>query len=310
MLLVLGALGLWALEPEKGFLDWLWWSIVTMTTVGYGDITPGSWSGKMIGVVLMFFGIGILSMLTATIASFFVERKLLRERGMGTSDLENHIVICHFNHRAREILLELRADDRTAGAPIALIEDLEHKPVEDDDLHFLRGKVDEEALLRAGVDRARTVIILGDDRLEPSARDAHTVLATLTVESLNPAAYTIVELVDEANAAHCRRAKADEIIVGHQLSSRMIASAAVGHGLSKVVTEIVSQRYGNDLKQLDVPEGLAGRSFFDVLCELKKTNKGILVAVKRDDEVLTNPDADLEIGENDQLIAIVARAAA
>jgi voltage-gated potassium channel len=50
----------------------IWWAVVTVTTVGYGDLYPRSVSGRLIGMLVMFVGIGFLSVLTATVASFFV----------------------------------------------------------------------------------------------------------------------------------------------------------------------------------------------------------------------------------------------
>lgn len=310
ILSLLSAVGVYLIEPRTegmGFIDWLWWAVVTITTVGYGDITPGTLGGRLIGIVLMFFGIGILSMLTATIASVFVERNLRREHGMGAMKLRDHIVLCHWNSRAQEILRELRSDNRTAEMPIALVAELPTKPVDDDDLHFFGGSVNEDNLRRAGVEQAATVVILGDDRLEEATRDAQTVLATLAVESLNPDAYTIVDLVYEENVHHCERANADEVIIGQQLSSRLLATSAVDHGLSKVVSELLSQRYGQDLERVALPERLAGGSFFDALVELKQTNRMLAVAVQRGEEVITNPATDFELAAADHLIAIVDR---
>ena len=54
---------------------------MTITTVGYGDITPSTIGGRIIGVVVMVFGIGLLGMFTATIASIFVETKLKEGKG-------------------------------------------------------------------------------------------------------------------------------------------------------------------------------------------------------------------------------------
>ena len=59
----------------QSFGDALWWSIVTCTTVGYGDISPSTVSGRIIAVVLMVFGIGLLGMLTGTITTYFTVQK-------------------------------------------------------------------------------------------------------------------------------------------------------------------------------------------------------------------------------------------
>ncbi len=303
-LTALSAVALWRLEPDTPLRDWVWWSVVTVTTVGYGDIAPSSTWGRLIGVVLMFFGIGVLSLFTATIAGYFVELKLKRERGMEAMHLQDHIILIEWNQRAEAIHRELRSDARSAEAPIVLLAEIDAKPVDDDLLHFIHGEVTEENLARANVETARTVIILGDDRLEPGARDAKVVLSTLAVETLNPATHTVVELVKEENARHCRRAKADEIIVGNRFSSRLIASAAVDHGISKVMSELLSSTYGNDLRRVPVPGALAGRSFLEVFTEMKRSNSCIVLAVQRDLEVTTNPAMDRVVEPADHLIVI------
>ena len=73
-LIVGGAIGLAYFEHDRSIPDALWWATVTLTTVGFGDIFPTSLGGRAIGVVLMFFGIGVLGMFTATIAGVFVEK--------------------------------------------------------------------------------------------------------------------------------------------------------------------------------------------------------------------------------------------
>lgn len=301
---LLSAIALAVLEPHLQFTDWLWWSIVTLTTVGYGDITPSTMGGRIIGIVLMFLGIGVLSTFTATIASLFVERKLKRERGMGTYKLTDHIILCEWNRRAREILRELRSDPRTANKAIVLLADIETKPVDDENLFFIRGEVSEERLEQACLPTADTVIILGDDRLEGNARDAKAVLSTLAVEDINPAAYTIVELLRQENVRHCQRAHADEIIVGDEFSSRLIASAAVDHGISKVLSELLSATYGSELRRVPVPTELAGQTFFQALQEMKRDRQCIVLAIQRGQEVLTNPAMEEVVAVEDRLIVI------
>jgi voltage-gated potassium channel len=77
-IIFLGALGVFAIEGETNkavstFGDALWWSVVTATTVGYGDISPQTTEGRLIAVVLMLTGISVIGVFTATIANFFFE---------------------------------------------------------------------------------------------------------------------------------------------------------------------------------------------------------------------------------------------
>ena len=308
VLILGGAAGL-AFFEGRSLPDALWWSVVTLTTVGFGDISPVSLGGRLIGVVLMFFGIGVLGMFTATIAGVFVEQRMRKDRGMESCDLEGHIILCGWNGRMKEILADLRADARSAGADIVLVADIDAKPVADDKLHFVRGDVTEENLKRAGIETAKTAVIVGDRSLEYSARDARTVLATLTIESLNPRVYSIVELASEANVRHCEWAGADEIVVGAELCSRVMSTAALDHGISRVLRELLSAQVGQNLVTMAVPPAQAGRSFFEVFSALKRKEDVIAVAIQRDGTgtLVTNPDADAEVAAADRLVVISAR---
>ena len=309
VLIVGGATGLAYFEDDRSFPDALWWATVTLTTVGFGDIFPTSPGGRVIGVVLMFFGIGALGMFTATIAGVFVETRLRKERGMGSYDLEGHIILCEWNDRTREILRDLRADPRSYRSPILLLADTETKPMEDEHLYFVRGEVTEENLARACIGKASTVVIVGDRRLDYTARDAKAVLSILTVETLNPDVYSIVELASEDNIQHCERAHANEIIVGAEFSSRLISSATLDHGITKILSEILSAHYGNDLITVPVPTSLVGYPFLKLFSEMKRDQEMIVLAIQPHggDEVVTNPGSDLLIGADDRLVVISSR---
>jgi voltage-gated potassium channel len=294
------------IEPKITFADSVWWSLVTLTTVGYGDVAPATAAGRLIAVVVMFFGIGLLGMLSASLAALLLGRKMRENKGMIETDAANHIIICEWNHRARAILKELRADAQTAESPVVLVADIEEKPADDPNLIFVRGPADEENLTRANLKQAKTVIILGDDRAEPTARDAKVVLTALTVESMNPAVYTVAELADKANERHCLRANANEIIIGSELSSHLIASAALDHGLSRVVAELLSRRDGHELYSMPVPAELTGRKFLDVLVAMKTARNATVIGVQKGPggSFTANPDADYLVAADDLLLVI------
>ncbi len=294
------------LEPGLSLADSIWWSIVTLTTVGYGDFSPVTVGGRLVAVVIMFFGIGLLGMLSATLASILISKRLRENKGMSSYSFKGHIVICEWNHRARAIIKELRGDSQTKGTPVVLIADIDEKPLADSNLYFIKGCVNEETLEKAGADQAGTVVILGNDHLEETARDAKVVLSTLTVECTCPDVYTVVELVDEKNGRHCQRAQADEIIIGSELSSHLIASAAINHGISHIVSEMLSTQYGNDLYSMPLPTELVGKNFLDVLSRIKKQYGSTVLGVQKGKagKVVSNPPVEYVVDQGDQLIVI------
>ena len=293
-------------EEKLGLFDAFWWSIVTVTTVGYGDISPSTPGGRFVGMALMMLGIGFLGVLTATIASVLIENKLMENRGMKRVRVKGHFVICGWNFRGHDIVAELRADDKTRDVPIVVIAELTEKPLDDSNLNFLRGEIQPKILEMANLKEAQTVILLSDDQLDAHVRDAKTILDTLTIKSLYPEVYVCVELIEPKNVEHCQRAKADEIIVVGELSTNLLVQAALDHGITHMITELVSNRYGNELYKVEMPSSLVGLTFFEVMCKLKK-NHGILclaVENKGTHKLIANPDADYRLSAEDELVVI------
>ncbi len=293
-------------EPDLSFLSAIWWSIVTLTTVGYGDISPVTAGGRAVAVIIMFFGIGLLGMLSASLAALLIRKKMKEDRGMCKTELCKHIILCEWNHRTRSILTELRTDNKTRDSAIVLIADLPEKPVDDPLLYFVQGQADEETLAQANLAQARTIVVLGDDSLEARSRDAKVVLTTLTIESMAGEVYSIVELVDKSNEQHCQRARADEIIIGSELSSHLLAAAALDHGISNIVSELLISHYGNELYTVPVPKNLADKTFLEVMVAMKKHQNATVLGIQKGlgGGIITNPAVGYLVGPNDNLVIV------
>ena len=87
-------------EGENPF----WWAIVTMTTVGYGDFSPETPAGRIFAVLIMFIGISLVSLLTASISSIFVAQKIREGKGLEKLNLTNHLILCGWNPNGERVL--------------------------------------------------------------------------------------------------------------------------------------------------------------------------------------------------------------
>ena len=300
------AVGAYIFEGDMSLSDALWWSLVTVTTVGYGDITPASLGGKVFGGILMVLGIGFIGLFTGTLAATFVEGRSRRDRGLKPVDCEGHICICGWSHKAQEIIEELRADLKTKDKPVVLVANLPESPIKDDNFHFVHGDVTPEVLGKANVKEAQVAIVLGDETIESYSRDAKAILNVLTIKTVNPDLYVCIELADRENYDHCMRARADEIVVSGELSSALLVQGALDHGMTRIISELVSNRYGSELYKLKVPPSIVGMSFVEAMVRLKERHTVTLVAVESVDrtDLKINPPADNRIREGERIVVI------
>ncbi|MGQ4808821.1 hypothetical protein NKDENANG_02210 [Candidatus Entotheonellaceae bacterium PAL068K] len=282
----------------------LWWTLVTITTVGYGDITPVTVGGRVLGVATMLAGIGLLGLLTASIASLMVSIKLEGLRGMRRIRCTDHFVICGWNHNVREILDELRSDHGAEETPVVLIAELDEKPLEASQFFFVRGDVTHSTMEQANMPAARAAIVLGDDRIDAFSRDARSILTTLTIKTAHPRLYTCVELIEANNVTHCRLAQADEIIVSGALTSNLLVRAALDHGVTRVVSELLSTS-GHELYLTPTPRAVVGKTFLEALQQIKRDHDALIVAVQpAGGSVHTNPVNTYQLQADDQLYLI------
>lgn len=306
VIIVSSSLLIYWLEEDISLLDSFWWSLVTLTTVGYGDVIPVTLAGRLLAAVDMLLGVSVLAILTAKIASTLVAQRHREDLGMKDCTCVHHMIICEWNYRTHDILKDLRKNHSTHKLPVVLIADIPHKPVDDDYLYFVRGQVSDETLVQANLKAADTVLILGDDKLEDANRDAKVVLATLTVESINPYVYTIVELVNQAYVPTCRRAKADEIIVGSKISSRLMLTAALTRNTNQVFTDLLFHEHGNQVTTIAASPSEVGQHFVDLLGKIKRDQQSLLIGIQQGQtgEIISNPPADYQIQPEDLLILI------
>lgn len=306
LLVVGGGAALGVFEKNLSFFDALWWSVVTVTTVGYGDISPVTPGGRIVGVLLMLLGIGSIGILTATLAGLFVENRLMENRGMKKMREENHFVICGWNFNGADIVSELRSDRKGRDRPLVVVASLEEKPLDDPNLHFVKGEVNRKYLERANMKAAKVAILLADDHLNAEARDARTILNALTIKNLYPKVYICAELIGSENVDHGRMAGADEIIVSGELSTNLLVRGALDHGITRMITELVSNRYGDELYKIKVPAYLAGSAFLKVMSKLKEEHDALCLGLERgeDGKLIPNPEKDYRVGAADYLVVI------
>ncbi|MDD5712978.1 MAG: ion channel [Smithellaceae bacterium] len=271
----------------SSFWDGVWWAIVTMGTVGYGDKYPVSIGGRVVGLLLIFSGVGLMSLFTATIASMFVEKRIREGKGLDTIKDKDHIVICGWNQHTEEVLQGLTAYGSLEEARVVLINELSVDDIDalrmkyaKYDLRFLRGNyVHEDVLLRANIARARFALIMADISGGQAEEriDERTTLTALAIKSIAPQVKIIAELLDHENKPHLKRANVDEIIIRGEHVGALLASAVNSPGLPRVFSSVLSLGDTSKLRRYEVPKQFVGRNFRELSSYFRERHQAILI---------------------------------
>lgn len=273
----------------EGLGSAVYWAVISMTTTGYGDISPSTSGGRMVAVIVVISGLLLLSLVTATVASVFVEKKIREGKGLEPVKLEDHIVLCGWNGNAEDVIAGLLRSLPEKKIRLVLVNELPEDKMEalkykyrDHGFKFLRGDfAQEEVLERVNITKARSAIILADTSGQHSLEkaDEHTILGTLAVKSLAPEVKTCAELVNPENRQHLKRANVDEIVVRGEHLGNLLAGATVSPGLPRVFSLLLSPEEENKLWKVEIPSTYVGKTAGELAAYFRDNHQALLLAL-------------------------------
>ena len=278
-------------EKETPF----WWAIVTMTTVGYGDFYPATPEGRFFAVIIMFAGISLVSLLTATISSIYVAKRIREDKGLEKVDIRDHIILCGWNKNAESIIDSLRNLTDQKTLELVLINEIHEDIVnhlknkyKDVDLQFVAGDfTSEEILNKASIVNAKTVIIIPNlDDENIGSPDEKTIFATLTIKSLVSSVRVVAYLMQRENLTHIRRANVDEVVLSDDFGAYMLASHVMDPGIPQTTKTLLNASSDARLRRVDIPNQFVGRTFDDLFSYFWSTSAWILIGLFSEEENL------------------------
>ena len=295
--IVIGGITLQWLEPGEISKDDnpYWWAIVTMTTVGYGDFSPTTPAGRFFAVIIMFIGISLVSLLTASISSIFVAQKIREGKGLEQLNLNNHLILCGWNPNGGRILDSIQHLSNGKKKDLVLINEMNEEDVtqlknryQQLNINFVSGDFTQEEILnKANIFEANTVIIIPNTTgSEVATYDEKTIFATLTIKSMDPNIRVVAYLLDRENLTHIKRADADEVVVGDDFSAHILASHVVDPGIPQIANQLIESNSNTRFKRTDIPADFVGKSYGDLFDHFKKLNGSLLIGIFSEDENL------------------------
>ena len=273
-----------------------WWAIVTMTTVGYGDFSPETPEGRMFAVFIMFAGITLVSLLTASISSIFVAQKIREGKGLEKLNLSDHFILCGWNSNANKIINSIQLlNHNQRKIDLVLINDLSEEEITQlktrfskIKIHFVSGDfTQEETLHRASIATSDTVIIIPNNlNNDQNSHDEKTIFATLTIKSIDASIRVVAYLLDRENLTHIKRAEADEVVVSDDLSLNILASHVIDPGVPQLSNQLINTSSDSRFIRKLIPQNFVGKKYGELFNHYRDKNGALLVGLYYEDENL------------------------
>lgn len=261
--------------------DFLYWLIVTASTVGYGDLSPETALGKtLVAFYIIPFGLGIFALTVGKFAAFTAFQWRKGVMGLKELNLEDHIVVVGWNEQRTLPLLKLlkteAQQNRNREICLCVAEEMDN-PMPGS-IEFVRALSlnDTEGLNRADICDASTIII-------DCNQDDQTLAAALNIFNLNSSAHIIAYFRDESLSSllkqHC-----PTIECTPSVSTEMMVKSAMDPGSSILHHELLNASTGMTQFSITMPDGLPEICVRDLYIPLKEHYSATLIAVDLDSD--------------------------
>ncbi len=301
VVLAVGTIG-YVLIAGGSVIDALYMTVISITTVGYREQFPLTPTGKVFTILLIIAGLGLVFYFLETIVEDTMEgriRKIFGRRKMekNMSKMKNHIVIAGFGRMAEVVCRELSQ----AHHDFIIIENSPQRfaIAEERNYNVLNANAaEEEVLMAAGIEKARVFITL-------LSEDADNIFTILSAREINPHLVIITRATDMANEKKLYKAGATRVVSPYELSSYRIVRMVQKPNVVDFFDILLSpEKYTLSIEERTVGENsdLNGKVIREA--GLRERFNAIVVAVRREGEMLFNPSPELGIRAGDILIVL------
>jgi voltage-gated potassium channel len=301
-LVVVGTVGFHFIEGVPLF-ESLYWTVVTLATVGYGDVVPKTWAGKLFTMVLLLSGVFTIfyaaTALIRAIVSGEVQAILGRQRmERNLAEMKNHLIVCGYGRMGRLVCKEFSAREM----PFVVIErqaDLIENFSVTHGIALHGDATADEVLKHAGVERARALVTV-----LPS--DADNLFITMSARLLNNKLFIVARAEGEGNEQKLARAGANRVVSPYAIGGSRVAQAVLRPAVVDFI-ELATRTEHLELQleetQLSPRSRLVGRTLND--SRLGQDLGLIVVAIKKSaDKMVYRPRAETLLEVGDTLIVL------
>ena len=302
LLITLGTTGYMLIEGWR-FLDSLYMTVITLGTVGFKEVHELSDAGKLFTMTLIVVGVSVLGYIVGSLAQIMFEGQFQRIIGRKKVEkkimsLQDHYIICGYGRMGSLICREL------ASKPLPFLVIEKNAEVHDrlhaeGYLHMRGDATEDDALLRAGIKRAKGLISV-------VSSDTENVYITLTARGLNPDLYILARSGEEGSEIKLKRAGANKVVSPYVIGGTRMAQAI----LRPNVVDFIEIATGREFLELQMEEilippesGFVGENLAS--SGFRKETGVIIIGIKKaSGKMVFNPESHSHLVASDTLIVL------
>lgn len=291
----------------KSFADGLWYGLITLTTVGYGDFYPVTAAGKILAIFIVISSIGILGYLIGIISNAITEYLTRQKMGLNGTDLENHFMIIGWDDFANKIVQEIVKSKNKVAVVTDKKDDIDsvRSIYSNEEVFVLFNEhSDYNSLQKANIDKSLNIFVNFQD-------DAATLVYIINLQKKYPGVNFVVLLNSGDLKETFESVGVMYTISKNEIASKMVASFIFEPDVAMFTEDLMSTSNTEkdiDLLQFKVLEGnpFINRKYLDAFQEIKQQFNGVLIGLSRSENgntrLIKNPEGEVKIEKEDYLI--------
>ena len=293
------------LLAEYGFIDALYMTVITVSTVGFMEVQPLDLDAKIFTIFLIITSVTIFGYIISAVTDYISNNKLMedikhKKLQKSISKLKGHTIVCGYGRNGKQAISRLRSHRQNC----VLIENdpelIDEIEMEGDLLYIKGDATDDEALLAAGVENAANLITT-----LPS--DADNLYVVLSTRQLNKECCIVSRASIDSSYKKLKVAGADNVIMPDKIGGAHMASLVITPDIIEFIDRLsIEGESTSNIEELvieDLPEEYTNKSIFDL--ELRKRTGCTVIGFKTPSkEYIINPDASTILVPKSKLIVI------
>ncbi len=301
--ITIGTVGYMLIE-DLNFIEAVYMSVITIATVGYGEVQPLTDAGRIFTIFLILTNLGLfayaIGLITNTlIQNDFFEKYKSNKMKQRITKLSNHIIVCGYGRNGQEAIEVLKRNNM----PFVIIESNPHivntQLADSDLLHLNADATTDEVLITAGIEHAFGLITTLPD-------DAANVYVTLTAREINHTMIIVSRASHDNSVKKLKRAGANNVIMPDKIGGAHMATLMVQPDVKEFIDILTSQGTDAGIEEFsyeDIKKKVAGKTIQELHLRAQ-TGVNVIGLKKSNGDYVINPESNQELNEGDKLIVL------